>query len=302
MPHGKPLTEYRGRFAPSPSGPLHLGSLVAAVGSYLDAKFNHGKWLVRIEDIDPLRVVPGASDEILKTLVSLGMEWSGEVIYQSQRNDIYHQALESLSKRGLVYPCTCTRKEIAECGMMGVSGPIYPGTCRSNHATNGRPFAWRIKTGNDLIEFKDVLIGPISQRLNSEVGDFVLQRADSVYAYQLAVVVDDAEQKITHVVRGADLQDSTPRQIYLQQLLGYPMLTYMHLPLVTNIAGEKLSKQTCAASIDSTNGLTQLVTSLRFLGQAPPGDLSASNIKTFWQWALENWCPEKIPNQVGQGA
>jgi glutamyl-Q tRNA(Asp) synthetase len=295
---GNTLAVYRGRFAPSPTGPLHLGSLVAAVGSYLDAKFNHGEWLVRIDDLDPPRVVPGASKEILSTLDSLGMEWDGEVVYQSQRNEIYQEALVSLNKLGLIYPCTCTRKKIVDSSMMGMSGPIYPGTCRNNRATHARPCAWRVKTKRDPIVFQDILSGSICQRLRDEVGDFILQRADNVYAYQLAVVVDDAEQNITHVVRGADLQDSTPRQIYLQQLLGYPMLTYMHLPLVTNHTGEKLSKQTLAAPIDLSNALAQLIAALCFLGQEPPVDLSNGDIPSFWQWAIENWRLEKIPCQV----
>jgi glutamyl-Q tRNA(Asp) synthetase len=295
---GNNLTVYRGRFAPSPTGPLHMGSLVAAVGSYLDAKSNHGEWLVRIDDLDPPRIVPGASKNILSTLESLGMEWDSEVVYQSQRSDIYQEALASLNKLGLIYPCVCTRKEIAGAAMMGMNGPIYPGTCRNNRSVREKLSAWRIKTKGDPIVFQDLLSGSICQRLNREVGDFVLQRADGVYAYQLAVVVDDAEQNITHVVRGVDLQDSTPRQIYLQQLLGYPMLMYMHLPLVTNHAGEKLSKQTQAAPVDLSNALAQLVTAIRFLGQEPPESLNSSDIPSFWQWAIQNWRPAKIPYEI----
>ena len=295
---GNNLTVYRGRFAPSPTGPLHMGSLVAAVGSYLDAKSNHGEWLVRIDDLDPPRIVPGASKKILSTLESLGMEWDSEVVYQSQRSDIYQEALASLNKLGLIYPCVCTRKEIADAAMMGMNGPVYPGTCRNNRSVREKPSAWRIKTKGDPIVFQDLLSGSICQRLNREVGDFVLQRADGVYAYQLAVVVDDAEQNITHVVRGVDLQDSTPRQIYLQQLLGYPMLMYMHLPLVTNHAGEKLSKQTQAAPVDLSNALAQLVTAIRFLGQEPPESLNNSDIPSFWQWAIQNWRPAKIPYEI----
>lgn len=295
---GNNSAAYRGRFAPSPTGPLHMGSLVAAVGSYLDAKSNHGKWLVRIDDLDPPRIVPGASKEILSTLDSLGMEWDGEVVYQSQRNDIYQEALASLNQLGLIYPCACTRKEIADAAVMGMKGPIYPGTCRNNRAAREKLSAWRVKTEGDPIVCRDIISGSICQQLNREVGDFVLQRADGVYAYQLAVVVDDAEQNITHVVRGVDLQDSTPRQIYLQQLLGYPMLIYMHLPLVTNHAGEKLSKQTQAAPVDLSNALAQLVTAIRFLGQEPPESLNNSDIPSFWQWAIQNWRPAKIPCQI----
>lgn len=295
---GNDFARYRGRFAPSPTGPLHLGSLVAAMGSYLDAKANHGEWLVRIDDLDPPRVVPGASEKILTTLENLGMEWDGEVVYQSQRTAIYREALASLRKLGQVYPCACTRKEIADSSVRGRSGPIYPGTCRNERSARGKPCSWRIKTRDDLIVFQDILNGSVSQRLSREVGDFVLQRADGVYAYQLAVVVDDYEQNITHVVRGADLQGSTSRQIYLQQLLGYPMQTYMHLPIVTNRAGEKLSKQTRAAPIDLSNALAQLVTALRFLGQEPPEGLNNGDIPSFWQWAIENWRSEKVPREI----
>lgn len=289
---------YRGRFAPSPTGSLHLGSLVAAMGSYLDAKSNHGEWLVRIDDLDPPRVVPGASKKILTTLEKLGMEWDGEVVYQSQRTALYQKALASLGELDQIYPCTCTRKEIADAGVMGTSGPIYPGTCRNYHSVRDKACAWRIKTRDDLIAFQDTISGSVCQRLSHEVGDFVLQRADGVYAYQLAVVVDDNDQNMTHIVRGADLQDSTPRQIYLQQLLGYPVPTYMHLPIVTNSAGEKLSKQTRAASVDLSNLLGQLITALRFLGQEPPEDLSNSDIPSFWQWAIENWLPSKVPRKI----
>lgn len=298
MRHSKPLTLYRGRFAPSPTGPLHLGSLVAAVGSYLDAKSNQGKWLVRIDDLDTPRVVPGASSHILKTLDSLGMEWDGEVIYQSQRDDIYREAMSLLYKMALIYPCTCTRKEIADSSIVGISGLVYPDTCRNNLPTPGKQYAWRIKTKNDPILFQDSLSGSICQTLHRDVGDFVLQRADGVYAYQLAVVIDDAEQNITHVIRGADLMDSTPRQIYLQQLLGYPVPDYMHLPVMTDQSGNKLSKQTQAEPIDLSNAIAQLVIVLRFLGQEPPEELRESDLPSFWQWAVDNWRPEKIPRQI----
>ncbi len=295
---GSYSARYRGRFAPSPTGPLHSGSLVAAMGSYLDAKSNHGEWLVRIDDLDPPRVVSGASKKILTTIEKLGMEWDGEVVYQSRRAALYQEALASLDKMDQIYPCICTRKEIADASVRGMNGPIYPGTCRSCHAVREKVCAWRVKTRDDLIAFQDTISGSVSQRLSREVGDFVLQRADGVYAYQLAVVVDDNEQNITHIVRGADLQDSTPRQIYLQQLLGYPMPTYMHLPIVTNSAGEKLSKQTRAAPVDLSNGLGQLITALRFLGQQPPEGLRNSDIPSFWQWAIENWQPNKVPRKI----
>ena len=287
---------YRGRFAPSPTGPLHSGSLIAAVGSYLDAKFHHGKWLVRIEDVDSQREVPGAAREILSMLEMLGMEWDEEVIYQSQRSEAYRDALNALNEQGLIYPCICSRKEIADSSIIGLNGPVYPGTCLKNPASVKNAHALRIQTNNDAIQFKDILKGAYAQRLSSDVGDFVLRRADGIYAYQLAAVVDDAAQNITHVVRGADLLDSTPRQIFLQQLLGYPLPQYMHLPVVTNAKGEKLSKQTNAAPINISDALAQLVGALHFLGQKPPLEILEGDISSFWQWAKQNWCVTLIPH------
>ena len=287
---------YRGRFAPSPTGPLHSGSLIAAVGSYLDAKFHHGKWLVRIEDVDSQREVPGAAREILSMLEMLGMEWDEEVIYQSQRSEAYRDALNALNEQGLIYPCICSRKEIADSSIIGLNGPVYPGTCLKNPASVKNAHALRIQTNNDAIQFKDILKGAYAQRLSSDVGDFVLRRADGIYAYQLAAVVDDAAQNITNVVRGADLLDSTPRQIFLQQLLGYPLPQYMHLPVVTNAKGEKLSKQTNAAPINISDALAQLVGALHFLGQKPPLEILEGDISSFWQWAKQNWCVTLIPH------
>lgn len=288
--------QYTGRFAPSPTGPLHFGSLVAAVGSYLEAKTHGGEWLVRIEDVDTPRKVSGASSDILRTLEQLGMKWDGEVVYQSQRCALYQEAIHSLTALGLTYPCTCTRKEILDSNIMGIAGPIYPGTCR--HAqTSQKPSALRIHTDERLIRFEDTIQGCVEQRLESDTGDFVLRRADGVYAYQLAVVVDDAAQNITHVVRGEDLLDSTPRQIYLQQLLGYPVPDYMHLPVVTNRDGNKLSKQTRAMPVDISKAVPQLIAALHFLGQTPPVELVKSDLSVFWQWALENWQVTQIPRK-----
>jgi glutamyl-Q tRNA(Asp) synthetase len=288
--------KYRGRFAPSPTGPLHFGSLVAAVGSYLDAKSNHGEWLVRIEDLDWQREMPGAASQILHTLERLGLEWDGEIIYQSRRLGIYQDALDALKERELIYPCICSRKEVADSSIIGLSGPIYPGTCLKNPVPENKMHALRIRTNNDLIEFDDRLRGYYSQRLSSDSGDFILRRADGMYAYQLAVVVDDAEQKITHVVRGADLLDSTPRQIFLQRLLRYSTPRYLHLPIVTNRAGEKLSKQTGAAAIDLLDARAQLADTLHFLGQSPPKEVIEGNLSAFWQWAQENWQVNQIPH------
>ncbi|MXS81633.1 tRNA glutamyl-Q(34) synthetase GluQRS [Nitrosomonas oligotropha] len=289
---------YRGRFAPSPTGPLHLGSLVAAVGSYADAKFHGGKWLVRIEDVDLQRRVPGAAKQILDTLEKLGMEWDEEVIYQSRRSEAYRDALQVLNEQGLLYPCTCSRKEIADSSITGLYGYIYPGTCLNNPASPQNAHALRIQTNDEIITFHDGLKGLYTQKLCSEVGDFVLRRADGIYAYQLAVVVDDAAQNITHVVRGADLIDSTPRQIFLQQLLRYPIPHYMHLPVVTNAAGEKLSKQTNAASVNTAEALQELVDALNFLGQQPPLEILQGDIASFWRWVIQNWRVNQIPNGV----
>ncbi len=286
--------DYRGRFAPSPTGALHFGSLIAAVGSYLEAKSHNGEWLVRIENLDKPREIPAASHEIFRALEILGMEWDHEVIYQDQRIDSYENILTILNKRGLTYSCTCTRKEIADSSITGISGQIYAGTCRNNVQNKDRPGAVRIKTDNNIIEFEDSLHGLISQRLESETGDFILRRSDGIYAYQLAVVADDATQGITNVVRGADLLDSTPRQIYLQKLLGYSTPTYMHLPVAVNNQGEKLSKQTKAALLDISNPVKQLVEAVNFLGQESPIELLGNSVSSFWKWAIENWHPEKI--------
>ena len=285
---------YRGRFAPSPTGELHFGSLIAAVGSYLEAKSHGGEWLVRIEDLDKPREVPAASYKILRSLEALGMEWDHEVIYQDQRKDIYENVLTMLNRRGLIYPCTCTRKEISSSSISGISGQIYAGTCRNNVQNDDRLGAVRIKTNSNIIEFEDTLYGLINQNLQNETGDFVLRRSDKIYAYQLAVVVDDAEQGITNVVRGADLLDSTPRQIYLQKLLGYTTPTYMHLPVAVNSHGEKLSKQTKAAHLDVSNPVKQLIGAVNFLGQEPPSELVGESVISFWKWAFINWDPGKI--------
>lgn len=288
-------TRYRGRFAPSPTGPLHFGSLVAAVGSYLEAKTRGGEWLVRIEDLDPPRVVAEAGDAILRTLEACGMPWDGPVVYQSTRNDAYHAALHELRQRGLVYPCACSRREITDSGIAGIEGYVYPGTCRAGLAPGKAARALRIDTRGATIEFDDALQGRIAQNVETEIGDFVLYRYDHVYAYQLAVVVDDAEQGITDVVRGADLLDSTPRQIYLQRLLGLPRLRYVHLPVAVNEHGEKLSKQTLAAPVDASRPLPLLIEALRFLGQQPAPELASATIGEFWRWAAVNWRIGRVP-------
>lgn len=205
------ISTYCGRFAPSPTGPLHFGSLVTAIGSYLDARSHHGKWLIRMEDLDIHRQILGADNKILETLEKLGMEWDEKVMYQSQRHELYQAALDFLDKQGLIYSCTCSRREITDFSIIGISGSIYPGTCRDQISIE-KQSALRIRTHSQSIEFQDILQGSLSQRLNSDIGDFVLRRADGIFSYQRAVVVDDAAQQITHIVRGVDLLDSTPRQ------------------------------------------------------------------------------------------
>jgi glutamyl-Q tRNA(Asp) synthetase len=286
--------QYRGRFAPSPTGPLHFGSLIAAVGSYLEAKKHNGTWLVRMEDLDVPRSLPGAAEDILRTLEAFGLHSDEPVIYQSQRTAAYDEALRKLQASGAAYPCCCTRKEIADSAMSGIEGPVYPGTCRNGIPDGREGRAWRVRTNNDAIAFYDDLQGRYTQQLESEIGDFVVKRADGFFAYQLAVVVDDAFQEITHVVRGADLLDSTPRQIYLQRLLGLRVPQYMHLPVAVNDAGEKLSKQTLAAPVDESHPVRTLLHVLDFLRQEPPVELIERNIESVLKWAIQNWNAAKL--------
>ncbi|MDB5808337.1 MAG: Glutamate--tRNA ligase [Betaproteobacteria bacterium] len=288
-------SSYRGRFAPSPTGPLHFGSLVAAVASYLEAKTHDGEWLVRMEDLDTPRTVAGAADEILRALEACGMHWDGAVVRQSARSDAYHAELHRLRAQGIVYPCACTRREIADSALHGIEGPVYPGTCRDGLAADKLMRAWRIDTRGVVIDFEDAIQGPLEQELATDIGDFVLLRADHVYSYQLAVVVDDAEQGITDVVRGADLLDSTPRQIFLQRRLHLPTPRYCHVPIAVNPAGEKLSKQTRALAIDYSNPLAALMPVLRFLGHQPPSALAKAAVADLWQWAIANWRIDRVP-------
>jgi glutamyl-Q tRNA(Asp) synthetase len=307
----EPLS-YIGRFAPSPTGPLHKGSLVAAMASYLDAKAHRGQWLVRIEDIDEARTVPEASESILQTLHALGMRWDGDVVWQSWRKPLYEAAFERLGAHA--YACGCTRREIAD-SRMGVAADgaaVYPGTCRGGLTAGKFARAYRLRVPdevgddpNECISFEDRWLGRVTQHLATEVGDFVLKRADGFWAYQLAVVVDDAAQNVTHVVRGSDLLDSTPRQIYLQRLLGVPTPRYMHVPLVTNAIGEKLSKQTGALALDLTQPEAELNEAARFLGlpiatrsiatrsiatrSIATRSIATRSIDDFWQCAIAAW-------------
>jgi glutamyl-Q tRNA(Asp) synthetase len=279
---------YVGRFAPSPTGPLHLGSLVAALASWLDARAAKGRWLVRIEDLDEQREQPGAADGILRTLERLGLYWDGPVVFQSRRAERYEQALERLKDR--TYWCGCSRREIADSSLyLGADGArIYPGICRAGTPAHKPRRALRLATSPEKLFFMDRVQGHQAQSVAGEVGDFVVLRADGQFSYQLAVVVDDAEQGITDVVRGADLLDSTARQMYLQHLLGLPQPRYLHVPVVANAAGEKISKQTGARSIDDRDFGQILRSALRFLGQPTTDDLVE---------AVRNWDPGKIPAQ-----
>lgn len=291
---------YRGRFAPSPTGPLHFGSLVAAVGSYLDARTQGGEWLLRIEDIDTPRNVPGAAENIITTLAAFGFEWDGPVLWQSQRHEAYAAALAQLQAAGLAYGCACSRKEIADSATRPAidGGLAYPGSCRHGLPV-GRPArAWRLRVGTAEIAFDDRLQGHIAQQLERDVGDFVLLRADGLFAYQLAVAVDDQFQGISDIVRGADLLASTPRQIWLQQCMGWPTPRYAHLPVASNAAGEKLSKQTLAPALEVGQAAAALVGALRFLGQAVPAELARASVAEVWAWAHVHWSFAAIPRQA----
>ena len=290
---------HRGRFAPSPTGPLHFGSMVAAVGSFLQAKSRGGEWLVRMEDLDPPRVVPGAADEILHTLEALGLPWDGVVMYQSRRHGVYDAALKMLERLDAIYPCACSRREIADSSVNGVDGPVYPGTCRAGLPAGREPRAWRVRANGRAIEFVDAVQGRIVRDLAADFGDFVVRRADGYFAYQLAVVVDDAEQGISEVVRGADLIESTPRQMHLQDLLGLPTPDYLHLPVALSMQREKLSKQAFAAPLDATDPLPALLQVLRFLGQEVSPELADGSVEEFWRWAVAHWRVERVPRVPG---
>jgi glutamyl-Q tRNA(Asp) synthetase len=289
----QPMQRYVGRFAPSPTGPLHFGSLIAAVGSYLQARSQGGRWVVRIEDLDPHREQPNAADRILRALKVYGFDWDGEVVYQSRRTALYREALTRLTRAGHTYHCSCTRKTVVLHGRAGTSGPIYPGTCRARGLSIGSSL--RLRTHDHKLGFNDAVQGDYFQRLESAVGDFVIRRADEQFAYHLAVVVDDAAQGITQVVRGADLLDSTPRQIYLQQLLHLRTPSYAHLPVALNACGFKLSKQTRAQAVPMTNPKPHLIAALQFLNHDPPATIRTAKLDALWRWAVQHWSLERVP-------
>jgi len=287
---------YRGRFAPSPTGPLHFGSLVAAMASYADARAAAGQWLVRIEDVDVPRARPGAADAILRALERLGFEWDAPVWRQSQRRAAYEEALAALCAAGLAYPCACTRRELAANPMGRIGERVYPGTCRDGLAgerATRRRTSMRVRVPAAPIAFTDRLCGRQEQRLAEDVGDFIVRRSDGVFAYQLAVVVDDAAQRITDVVRGADLLASTPRQIHLQRALGLPTPRYLHVPVAIDARGAKLSKQRGAQALPAAP-LPALLAAWAFLGQAMP-PCAPSSPREFWAFASANWRPARLP-------
>lgn len=289
---------YRGRFAPTPSGALHFGSLVAAVGSYLEAKSRGGEWRLRIDDLDPPRVARGAVESILRCLEALGFEWDGPIIYQSRRVPAYHAALHELRALGAVYPCACSRKEIAESALPGKESRIYPGVCRDGLPLGRRARALRLRVEGMRIEFEDGLLGPQRRDFAREYGDFVLYRADGVYAFHLASAVDDAEYGMTDVVRGADLLESSARQLELIRLLGHRAPRYVHLPVAVDRRGEKLSKQTNAVPVDPACPLGALQAVLRFLNQSGPAQSERVTLDEFWRHATSHWDLQRVGTRL----
>lgn len=282
---------YIGRFAPSPTGPLHFGSLVSALASYLDAHHNGGKWLVRMEDLDPPREQVGAADAILRCLEGYGLEWDDSVVYQSQRWDIYEDYLDRLRQQDLLYTCDCTRQDLQ------AMGGIYNGRCRNRYVNTNAPHAQRLKLydlptnfhDEDELRFTDVIQGEQIQNLRTQAGDQILKRKDGLYAYQLAVVVDDIEQGITHIIRGSDLLDVTARQIFLFQLLNAPVPAFGHVTLASQPNGQKLSKQNLAPALELKDAGTNLWQALVFLGQNPPQELYDAKPKDLLDWGKAHW-------------
>ncbi len=281
-----------GRFAPTPSGPPHFGTLLAAIASYLHARASDAHWLVRVEDLDPPREVEGAADQMLRTLESFGLDWDGEIMYQSQRQAAYQSALDQLLSENKAFACACTNRDLAD-AKRGSEGVVYPGTCRNGLPPGKAAHSYRARVDENPIGFEDLVQGRIEQNLATEIGDFIIRRGDGYFAYQLAVVIDDAAQGITQVVRGADLLGSTPRQIHLQHLLGLATPTYLHIPIVLDSLGRKLSKSEGAALIDPENPEDCWYQALAILGQQPPDDLRT--ILEYRDWAVAHWRPDRIP-------
>ena len=286
-----------GRFAPSPTGPLHYGSMLAALASYLNVRSRGGTWLVRMEDIDPPREMAGAADDILHTLERFHLYWDGDVMYQSARSSVYTDILQSITHKGLAYPCSCPRRELRERG----AGTVYDGQCQSGPDPDRTQHSIRVRAADAIIKFIDLVQGSKSYAIMQHAGDFIIHRADGQFAYQLAVVIDDAAQKITEVVRGADLVDSTPQQIFLQQLLEYSTPVYGHIPVAVNAAGEKLSKQTGARPVSDQPVIPVLLKALDDLGQSPPGILQTATIDEVLDWSRLNWRRDQVPDRLDPG-
>ena len=287
---------YVGRFAPTPSGPLHFGSIVAALASYLDARHNNGKWLLRIEDIDTPRVRSGADRKIIDTLEILGLEWDGAIVYQSKRLNHYEQALAQLTDGGMLYRCWCPRRI--------TKGKPYPGTCRERTEIAGKHYALRVKTPDHPIVFVDEIQGRLTGRLNELTGDFILRRSDGLIAYNLAVVIDDAAQDVSHVVRGADLLDTSYNQVYLQSILNLATPVYAHHPVVVDDRGKKISKQDGATDVlAGVSPETVLIQALSFLGQHPGQELKGANKEVILAWAIAHWKIDTIlSSSTGQAS
>ncbi len=292
-----PAAPYVGRFAPSPTGPLHFGSLVAALASWLDARAAGGRWLLRMEDLDRPRCVAGAADTLLRQLEAYGLHWDSTVVYQSTRDDAYAAALDALISQDLAYPCACTRARLAQAPRNAEGEIVYPGTCRNGLPAGAAARAWRLRVPPGTVAFHDRIHGDLGQDVAREVGDFIVRRADHLFAYQLAVVVDDAWQGVSHVVRGADLLWNTPRQIVLQTLLGLATPAYAHVPLITNAAGQKLSKQTLAPALPLSGQSRVLAQALAALGHPPPGELAGAAPAELLAWASGQWQIERVPMQ-----
>lgn len=294
--------KYIGRFAPSPTGPLHFGSLVCALASFLDARHNAGRWLVRVEDIDPPRAISGATSTILQQLTDHGLIWDGELLYQSSRAKAYREAISQLRYSALAYHCDCNRQRITSLG------GIYDGYCGNRNITDNAAIRLRIEPAS-AIDFNDLIMGLYRQNLCTEVGDFIIQRRDTLVSYQLAVTLDDQFQQITHVIRGADLLDSTPRQIYLHRCLarlsddnspatGSSTINYGHIPMATNAEGQKLSKQNHAAALLTGKESENLWLALQWLQQQPPNELKRAPVTQLLDWAIRHWSISSIPNQI----
>ena len=293
----QPKSGYIGRFAPSPTGPLHMGSLTAALASYLDAKAQSGLWLMRMEDLDPPREQPGSAELILQALLAHGLKWDGDVLWQSQRHEAYREAIEQLTQDKLIFHCNCTRKQLQQ------SHGIYDGHCYRHPPASHNACALRVKTSEQIIRFNDRIQGPQQQSLTEETGDFIIRRKDGLYAYQLAVVVDDAFQGVTDIVRGADLLDSSFRQIYLQDALGYidtsrssnNRPSYAHIALLIKEDGDKLSKQTHAPALNNTHCCSNLLTALALLRQGLPPREDRSDTRAILNWAIAHWQLQSLP-------